>query len=145
MAKSRSATRTPTTRAKKAPPKAKATATAPDPSREVALEITRLSLDKKALDVVVLDVRGLASYAEYFVLMTAESDPQLTAIADYLDDQMKLKGQRPLGIEGTRAGRWVLIDFGDVVAHVFYQDARTFYDLEGLWADAPRLAVVSAP
>ncbi len=105
-----------------------------------ALEIARLAADKKALDVVVLDVRGLASYAEYFVLMTAESEPQLNAIADHIEEQMKVQGERPLGIEGARGGRWVLIDFGDVVAHVFYQDTRGFYDLEGLWADAPRVS-----
>ena len=135
MAKSKAAPRT-----KKTTPKSKAAAApAPSPARATALEIARLASDKKALDVVVLDVRGLASYAEYFVLMTAESDPQLNAIADHIEEQMKVQGERPLGIEGARGGRWVLIDFGDVVAHVFYQDTRGFYDLEGLWADAPRV------
>ncbi|HEY3450713.1 MAG TPA: ribosome silencing factor [Myxococcales bacterium] len=136
MAKSKAAPRT-----KKATPKSKAAAPAPSPARGTALEIARLALDKKALDVVVLDVRGLASYAEYMVVMTAESEPQLGAIADYVEDQMKAQGERAIGIEGVRGGRWVLIDFGDVVAHVFYQDTRGFYDLEGLWADAPRVPV----
>jgi ribosome-associated protein len=117
---------------------------APPPNeaaRENALHIARLGLDKKALDVVVLDVRGLSSYAEYVVVMSAESDPQLGAIADHIEESMKERGERPIGIEGRQAGQWVLIDYGDVVAHVFYRDMRTFYDLEGLWADAPKTAV----
>ncbi len=132
---------------KKAAPKAAAPAPAvsqnsqKDSARESALFIAQLGLDKKALDVVLLDVRGLASYAEYFVVMTAESDPQLNAIADFVEAKMKERGERPIGIEGRQAGQWVLVDYGDVVAHVFYQEMRTFYDLEGLWADAPRVSV----
>ena len=113
----------------------------PDRAREVALSLAQLALEKKALDVVVLDVRGLSSYAEYLVIMTAESDPQMTAIADHLEESMKERGERALGTEGAQAGQWVLIDFIDVVAHVFYKDARDFYDLEHLWADAPKFAV----
>jgi ribosome-associated protein len=144
MAKSRPA---PRTASRKKPVKAPARTPPPkdDGARAKAMAMARLALDKKALDVLVLDVRSLASYAEYFVLMTAESDPQMAAIADYLEDKMREQGERALGIEGTRGGRWVLIDFGDVVAHVFYQDARAFYDLEGLWADAPRILVAEAP
>jgi len=127
------------TKVPKAPKAKTPSPSASSPSRTAALEIARLALDKKALDVVVLDVRGLASYADFFVLMTAESDPQLGAIAGYLEEQMKARGERAISIEGERGGRWVLIDFGDVVAHVFYQDTRGFYDLEGLWADAPRV------
>lgn len=144
-AKARSEKKPAKASAKKKPAKARSSKVAtsmPDSARETALFLAKLALDKKALDVTVLDVRGLASYAEYFVLMTAESDPQMGAIADYLGVKMKERGEPPLGIEGTRAGRWVLIDFGDVVAHVFYQDARAFYDLEGLWADAARVQVV---
>lgn len=110
-------------------------------ARESALFIAHLGLDKKALDVLLLDVRGLSSYTDYCVVMTAESDPQVNAIADFVEAKMKERGERPIGIEGRQAGQWVLIDYGDVVAHVFYQDMRLFYDLEGLWADAPRVAV----
>ncbi|MBI5543533.1 MAG: ribosome silencing factor [Deltaproteobacteria bacterium] len=109
------------------------------------MQVARWALDKKALDVVVLDVRGLSSYADYIVLATAESEPQLNAIADRAEEGMKERGERPLGIEGAGAGRWLLLDFGDVVLHAFYQDAREFYDLEGLWADAPRVPVVDKP
>ena len=140
MAKPRSESRSTPRKKAAAPPPPQDTR-----SRERALFLARLGLEKKALDVLLLDVRGLSSHAEFIVLMTAESDPQLGAIADYLEDRMKEQGERPLGIEGARGGRWVLIDFGDVVAHVFYQDVRGFYDLEGLWADAPREPVADAP
>ncbi|HTT70144.1 MAG TPA: ribosome silencing factor [Anaeromyxobacteraceae bacterium] len=112
-----------------------------DPSRPRALDIARAGLDKKAEDVLVLDVRGLSSYADYFVLMTADSDRQAGAIADAVEDKLKEQNSRPIGVEGYESGRWILIDCGDVVAHVFGREARGFYDLEGLWADAPRFQV----
>jgi ribosome-associated protein len=115
--------------------------TTADPARETAMTIAQLALEKKASDVVILDVRDLASYADYFVVMSAESDPQLTAIADHLQEKMKERGERAIGVEGTQAGQWVLIDFADVVVHVFYQEMRAFYDIEGLWADAKRIEV----
>jgi ribosome-associated protein len=99
------------------------------------------ALDKKAEDVLVLDVRGLTSYADYFVLLTADSERQASAVADHVDDRMKELGHTRVGSEGYETGRWILIDYGDVVAHVMSREARGFYDLEGLWADAPRFAV----
>ena len=114
---------------------------AESPARNSALDIAQFALEKKALDVVVLDVRGLASYAEYIVVMSADSEPQLNAIADNIETKMKERGERPYSIEGTRAGQWVLMDFGDVIAHLFYKDTRDFYDIEGLWADAERTLV----
>jgi ribosome-associated protein len=113
----------------------------PDPSRPRALSIARAGLDKKAEDVLVLDVRGLTSYADYFVLMTAESDRQAAAIADHVEQTMKAQGATKVGVEGYESGRWILVDYGDVVAHVLSREARGFYDLEGLWADAPRVQV----
>ncbi len=113
----------------------------PDPSRPRALDIAQAGLDKKAEDVLVLDVRGLTSYADYFVLMTADSDRQAGAIADAVDEKLKAQGATKVGVEGYESGRWILVDYGDVVAHVFSREARGFYDLEGLWADAPRFAV----
>ncbi len=113
----------------------------PDLARPRALDIAQAGLDKKAEDVLVLDVRGLTSYADYFVLMTADSDRQAGAIADAVDEKLKAQGATKVGVEGYESGRWILIDFGDVVAHVFSREARQFYDLEGLWADAPRFQV----
>ncbi len=120
---------------------APAPAGSPDLSRPRALDIAHAGLDKKAEDVVVLDVRGLTSYADYFVLMTADSDRQAGAIADAVDARLKQGGATKVGVEGYESGRWILIDYGDVVAHVFNRESRGFYDLEGLWADAPRFAV----
>ncbi|GEJ59480.1 ribosome silencing factor [Anaeromyxobacter diazotrophicus] len=122
---------------------APAPAERPDAARPRALEIAQAGLDKKAEDVLVLDVRGLTSYADYFVLMTADSDRQAGAIADGVDERLKAQGATKVGVEGYESGRWILVDYGDVVAHVFSREARGFYDLEGLWADAPRFQVQS--
>jgi ribosome-associated protein len=112
-----------------------------DEAHAAALAIAHAGLDKKAEDVVVLDVRGLTGYADYFVIMTADSDRQASAIADNLDQKMKEAGVGKVGSEGYETGRWILVDYGDVVAHVMSPDSRALYDLEGLWADAPRLRV----
>ncbi len=93
-------------------------------------------LDKKALDVQVLHVAPLTSIADYLVIGSAESDRQTRAIADSITDVLSRVGQRPLSLEGTASGQWVLIDFGDVVAHVFRHDTRSHYALERLWSDA---------
>ena len=91
--------------------------------------------------MTVLDVRGLTSYADYFVVMTADSDRQASAIADHVEDTMKKAGVSKVSAEGYETGRWILVDYGDVVAHVMNKESRGFYDLEGLWADAPRFQV----
>ena len=98
-------------------------------------------LDKKALDVLVLHVAPLTSVADYLVIGSAESDRQTRAIADHIDGLLSSKGERPLSIEGTSSGQWVLMDFGDVVAHVFRQDARAHYALERLWRDAKAVPI----
>jgi len=113
----------------------------PDAARPRAMLVAQAGLDKKAEDVIVLDVRGLTSYADYFVVMTADSERQAGAIADAVDERLDKEGATKVGVEGYESGRWILIDYGDVVAHVFNREARGFYDLEGLWADAPRFAV----
>ena len=103
-------------------------------------------LDKKALDVQVLHVAPLTSVADYLVIGTAESDRQTRAIADSIDETLSCMGQRPLSIEGTASGQWVLLDFGDVVAHIFRQDIRSHYALERLWSDAKQIPIpVDAP
>jgi ribosome-associated protein len=108
-----------------------------------ALEKTRrvveAALATKAEEVVALDVRGLTSVADAFVLATGTSDRQLRAIADAIADAMREVGERPLGVEGYDEGRWVLIDLNDVIVHVFLPEVRTHYDLERLWGDAPEL------
>ena len=98
-------------------------------------------LDKKALDVQILHVGPLTSVADYLVIGSAESDRQTRAIADHVGDVLTGKGDRPLSVEGTASGQWVLMDFGDVVAHIFRQDAREHYALERLWSDAKAVRI----
>jgi ribosome-associated protein len=133
--------RAPADLAQPAPAAAAAPPERADSARPRAVAIAQAGLDKKAEEVLVIDVRGLTSYADYFVLMTADSDRQAGAIADAVDERLKAQGATKVGVEGYESGRWILIDYGDVVAHVFNREARGFYDLEGLWADAPRFAV----
>lgn len=107
-------------------------------AKALAHRIAELVVEKKALDVIILDVRGKTSYADYFVLASGESDRQVTAMAEHALAKLREEGTRPIGTEGEETGNWVLLDFGEVVAHLFFTEVRAFYDLEGLWADAPR-------
>lgn len=100
-------------------------------------------LDKKAADVQVLHVAPLTSVADYLVIGSADSDRQTRAIADYIDEAISCLGRRALSIEGTTTGQWVLIDFGDVVAHIFRQEARSHYAIERLWSDAKSVPIPS--
>jgi ribosome-associated protein len=102
-------------------------------------------LDKKATDVLVLQVAKLTSVADYLVLGSADSDRQTRAIADYVDGVLSQSGSAPLSIEGKTSSQWVLMDFGDVVVHIFRQDARQHYGLERLWADAGRVPIPAKP
>lgn len=100
------------------------------------------AIQKKGTDVVILDMRELVSYTDYFVLVTASNRRHVQAIADYARRQAKQElGLQEGAIEGREAARWVLVDFGDVVLHVFDEPMRGFYDLDGLWRDAPRPAL----
>ncbi len=105
----------------------------------VGLAVTA-ALDKKAFDLDVLAVAKLTSIADYFILASASSERQTVAIADSIVDRLRddLK-VKPLLIEGTTPGRWVLLDFGDFIVHVFTEDCRRFYGLERLWGDAPNV------
>jgi len=111
----------------------------PDEGQERALRAVAAGLDKKAEEPVVLDVRGLSGVADYFVVLSADSDRQAAAIADAVDERLEALGATRLGAEGRSGGGWVLLDYGDVVVHVMGPETRKFYDLEGLWADAPRV------
>ncbi len=98
----------------------------------------------KALDVVVLDIRGLSSFADCFIICSGRSHRQVTAIAEFVGQKLKAKSIKSLGIEGLREGHWVLMDYGDVIIHIFYEPVRAFYDLESLWADAKRIELGDA-
>jgi ribosome-associated protein len=104
-----------------------------------ALTCIRAALDKKALDVVVLDVGPLTSIADYLVVCSGRSDRQVQSIAQAIEEAVEAEGERPISIEGMQRGQWVLLDCVDVIVHVFYQPVREFYDLERLWEHAPRV------
>lgn len=108
-------------------------------ARERALLIARLAVDFKALDLVVLDVTGLSSFADFFVICSGKSSRQVQGIADNLQESLREQGIRPLGIEGYREGQWVLMDYGDVIVHVFYEPVLLRYDLESLWSESKRV------
>jgi ribosome-associated protein len=101
--------------------------------------------DKKATEALILQVAPLTSVADYLVIGTADSDRQASAIADHITSSLSRSGSKPLSVEGTRSAQWVLIDFGDVIAHIFRQDVREHYALERLWADAKRIAIPDDP
>ena len=96
-------------------------------------------LGKKALNVVVLDVAELTSFADVFIICTGRSNRQVGAIADYIKTDLKKHKIKPLSVEGSKDGHWILLDYGHVIIHVFYEPMREFYDLEGLWVDAERI------
>lgn len=112
-------------------------------SQELALEAARAGLDKKACAVEIVDVTGKVDYADYLVLMTGQSDRHVATIARAVDEALALRGSHAISIEGLPRGHWVLIDFVDVVVHVFNEETRALYDLDGLWMDARRVPVPS--
>jgi ribosome-associated protein len=96
-------------------------------------------LGRKARDLVVLDMRELTSVADAFIICSGGSNRQVQAIAEHVQAELKKKRKLPLSVEGTREGHWILLDYGEVVLHIFYEPIRIFYDLEGLWMDARRI------
>ena len=108
-------------------------------ARSTALAIAAAALDKKALSVEIIDVRGKVDYADFLVVMSGSSDRQVNALARNIDNELKTQGVRCSSIEGLPQGSWVLMDFGDVVVHIFHQDTRGYYDLESLWFEAARV------
>lgn len=127
-------------------PRASRPATTPqapsEEARALALIAAEAGLDKKAVGIEILDVLGKVDYTDYLVLMTGRSDRHVDAIAHGIMEALgRLKNKEALSIEGLQAGVWVLIDFGDIVVHVFQEEARETYDIAGLWLDAARLPV----
>lgn len=108
-------------------------------SWEKALLLVGAALEKKACDLVLMEVRELTSIADYFIVCSGRSDRQVQSIAQGVEEDSRQAGIAPLSVEGTGRGHWVLMDFSDVIVHVFYQPMREFYDLDGLWADAPKV------
>lgn len=114
-------------------------------STALAKKISQLILDKKGEDVKILDIRELTNISDYFVIASASSDTQVKAIADHISKETKKIDEKPWHNEGMTNMNWVLLDFVDVVVHIFLTESRKFYNLEGLWADAEITDVEDKP
>lgn len=106
--------------------------------------MTALAAEKKARRPRLLVVGELTTYTNYLLIVTATSDRHARALADHLAEQMKLKSIKPLGVEGYDTGQWILLDFSDVIVHIFQETSRDYYDLDGLWIDAESLPIEDA-
>jgi len=107
--------------------------------RQLALLAAETCDEKKAKDIVVLDVRKITTISDYFIVCSTSNERQARAIAESMRMKLKEMGRREMGVEGLEDGRWVLQDFGDIVLHIFHESQREFYDIEGLWADAKQV------
>ena len=116
-------------------PKQKKSKNNPTGSHFHAQRISELMLEKRALDIIIIDVRKITTLTDFFVICTSESEPQTRAITDHIHKQMKEDGMRAWHIEGYENLDWVLLDYVNIVVHVFSRESRSYYDLERLWAD----------
>ncbi|WP_340138016.1 ribosome silencing factor [Dissulfurispira thermophila] len=108
-------------------------------SRDKAIEAAKAAIDKKAKDTVILELKDITIIADYFVVCSGESTTQVRAIVENVEKKLKEHRQKPMGIEGLNTARWVLMDYGDVIIHVFEEETRAYYELEKFWLDAPRI------
>lgn len=111
----------------------------------VARDIAAVTWDLKALNTVVIDLRGRVSYTDFVIVCTGTSERHVNALSRSVDSAMSDAGRPPMGTEGTEQGQWALLDYGDIIVHIFHQDARKDYDLERMWSEAPRLDLEDAP
>lgn len=110
----------------------------PDPGLDIFVKAV---LGRKARDIVVLDTSRLTSVADVFIICSGSSTRQVSAIAEFIHIELKKQGIKPLCIDGMKDGHWVVLDYGHIIIHIFYQPVREFYDLEGLWSDAEKIPV----
>ena len=111
---------------------------------DAALDLyIKAALGKKAMNLVALDVSDLTSFADVFIICSGRSNRQVNAIAEHIQVDLKKHKIKPLSVEGMGDGHWVLLDYGHVIIHIFYDPVREFYDLEGLWSDAKRIMTPS--
>jgi len=113
-------------------------------ARETALRATAAAIATQGIDPALLDVSGMGAYTDYLLIVSGRSDRQVDALARAIEEELGRARIRPIGVEGS-GGRWILLDYADVVVHVFYPSVRNFYDLESLWADAPRVPLDVPP
>ena len=110
-------------------------------SIELAKLCARTAVEKKAEDLIILDVRKLCSFTDYFVIISGRSTRHVQGLAEAIEDEFRSKRLSTSKSEGLKEGAWVLLDYSDVVVHIFYSETRKFYDIEGLWHDAPRISL----
>ena len=108
-------------------------------SKDLLLKCVEIAKEKKALDILSMELKSLTIICDYFLLMTAQNSRQTKAIADHFIEETKKIDYPPLRVEGHREGEWILIDFGGLIVHVFQEEQRKYYNLERLWGDAPRI------
>ena len=114
-------------------------------SQELARLCVRAAIDKKAEDPVILDVRKLCTFTDFFVVISGRSTRHVQGLAEAIETELRSKKLTPASAEGLNEGTWVLLDFNDIVVHIFYSETRKFYDIEGLWHDAPRISLDDTP
>ena len=108
---------------------------------DIVVLAARAAAEKKAGEIIALDLNQVASFTDYFLICSGNNQRQVQAIADSVEETLKQNGRRPMHIEGYSTAEWILLDYGDLVVHVFSSQARRFYDLERLWRDAERVAL----
>jgi ribosome-associated protein len=108
-------------------------------AQDKALLCMKIIRERKAIDPVAFEVGKLTSIADFFLIASGHSSRQVQAISRHVSERMREEGFKPYGVEGVQEGHWILMDYGDVVIHLFYQPVREIYDLEGLWIEAPRI------
>jgi ribosome-associated protein len=110
-------------------------------AQQLVLLCVNAALEKKPKDLVILKIKEISSFADYYVIMSGSSDREVQALASAIQEKMKKAGILPLGTEGTTFGKWILLDYIDVIVSIFHEPLRTFYDLERLWSDAPHMEI----
>ncbi len=110
-------------------------------SRERVILCVNAALEKKAKKLILLNVKEISAFTDYFFICSGASDRQVQSIASAIRENMKKQGILPLGVEGESHGQWILMDYDDVVVHIFYEPVREFYDIERLWSEAPRMEI----
>ncbi|MCI9667455.1 MAG: ribosome silencing factor [Angelakisella sp.] len=108
-------------------------------SQELAKKIVKILDSKKGMDITGIDIHDLTTIGDYFILVTGTSSPHVKALAEEVEDTLAREGLEPRRIEGAQSAAWILIDYQDVILHIFTKETRDFYDMERLWSDAPRM------
>jgi len=112
-----------------------------DDTKKRVILCVNAALEKKAKNIIILNMQKVTSFADYSIVCSGNSDRQVQSIAQAIEENMKKNGFLPLGIEGEKTAQWILMDYADIIVHVFYEPVRDLYDMERLWSDAPRMEI----